>query len=129
MQDVASKSLAIELQLEDTKKEKTTQEATIKQLKAEVNKKCADLDSLSLSLQQAKEREEALQSQLTLANTALADSKDTLRSLEIQLSAPTDSTPFAQVVGDTVVVKGENHPLSNFYPCNIHAFGQDFKSL
>jgi ribA/ribD-fused uncharacterized protein len=129
MQDMASKSLAIELQLEDTNKQMTSQDATIMELQAEVSKKCTKLDSLSSSLQQAKEAEEALQSQLTSANAALEESKAMARSLELQLSAPIDSTPFTQVPEEPVIVKGEGNPLSNFYPCKIHAFGQEFNSV
>ena len=127
----ANKCLAAEEELDTLRKQLDSQRCKTESLENDIVKRTNDSDKMRLDLHQTQTSVQDLQKQLEQRDKDLEESREEIQQLmqQIESSSDTKSYIWKDVVSDKVVlVKGENNPLSNFYPCPMHVFGQEFAS-
>ena len=89
------------------------------------------MDELASKLNANEEITQSLKSQLENKAKLLVERNDSIKELERQLKMASEDNngKWETVEAEPIKVKGEENPLSNFFPCQISAFGQLFKSV
>ena len=128
MRTSALKELELGENIHSLKEENSTLKIAIRDLEAAVQAKSKDLDLIFANLQSCKENNADLENQMAIKDTALQELVEQVQALELQLKDD-DSTPWQHTPLQIIKVKGEENPLSNFYPCTINAFNTSFKSV
>ncbi len=116
----------------------TEREAEIKKLRSNFETLQVDLqsatreaDKLQLSNTNEKDTNSMLATHITELERQLEASKEHARSLEQQIEASTvpERENWKTVPMQPVTVKGEDNPLSNFFPCQIQAYNKTFDTV
>ena len=130
-QAMAQQVIELDITISNLNKHISSLKDTIKQQETDIQQKNTELDKLSDTVQAMTITNEDLQAQIDSTLKALQETRDNVRALELQLEGYTDqdTTGWADVVKGVVKVKGAANPMSNFFPCNIPAFGQTFDSV
>ena len=123
--------IELDITITDLSKELATLKDTVTLQDADICKKSKDLDRLTEALNSTTAANEGLQTEIVSDKKTLQEVQDHARALELQLETYNDKdhTMWTDVVAEVVKVKGAANPMSNFYPCNIPAFGQNFDSV
>ncbi len=131
--EAAVRAVEQDIQIEENTAENKKMQGEIGKLQLDLTAALRETENLRSSKTEVAETNATLLAQNTDLEQLLRTSRETVRSLEVQLQKATDEDnvkeKWTTVPVKPLKVKGEDNPLSNFFPCKIKAFGQVFDSL
>ncbi len=129
--EVLAHSLELEEHSEKQQGEILSLKRIITELQADIRRRNQENEELRESMNRNTEKIAELDALLIAKEKALTEAKSHARSLEVQRenTSNQEETTWDTVPMKPLFVKGDDDPLSNFFPCEINTYNTKFESV